>query len=232
MVAEKFFSMDPFIVSSPKNFYQVITFVGDFEGRFFFPLIQIFVTGKSEEIYYKVFNNISSLLKKQTFTIRWEKCHIDFEKALNNSFAKTFGGVQKINCFFHFVQILWRKLSQLGFRKKNKIKTGKKLESIILSSISFEIKFRKAVLYLLLDKEYINVENDAEKFFIKFYLKNWINYKHTWFNGDFQRTNNAIEAHHKQLNSAFDYPKPHISTFINVVKNFERKYFEKTKNAM
>jgi len=94
---------------SPPLFSQLFVIHGLWKTRVM-PLVYILMSNRKETSYLLVFQKLASMLNnpvlKTTMT--------DFEYASLNAFQKVFPQSQQRECFFHFMQSVWKKIQTLG----------------------------------------------------------------------------------------------------------------------
>ena len=128
--------------------------------------------GDEKEETYNHFYNI--LKNKYDFNPKFLTC--DFMKSNLNSIKNIFKEDTKIiTCYFHFIQILWRKANSLHLRNKNYIQTTKLLifNLKLLPFLKFDdmLKFYKEI-------KRQNIFNDnLYDIFFTYLEKNWIGYE-------------------------------------------------------
>ena len=131
--------------------------------------------GKSSNHYDKAFYHVEYLLERGLFKMNWKTSHFDFESGIKNSFCKYTPNIKIEQGFFHFMQIIWRKLSKKGFRTKENFKLGKKIEFTILTVLCFPVKFREYLFDFLIKINQIEINDKTETLFA--YFKNGLNLK-------------------------------------------------------
>ena len=108
-----FWVMDGTFDVSPDLFYQLYNIhapVGNAFNSKVFPLVYILINGKPENLYIRVFQELSDLILKQyKLTITTKFIITDFEKAVINS-TRTVFNLKNKACFFHLSQNIWKKV--------------------------------------------------------------------------------------------------------------------------
>lgn len=119
----EFWIMDGTFRCSPKLVYQLYTIhamVGDQESTHqILPLVYGLLSGKSEHCYFIFLE----LLKNNTYNrinleLNPRIIITDFEKAAINACKLSFPRSQHKCCFFHFVQIIWRRIERAGLSQR------------------------------------------------------------------------------------------------------------------
>ncbi len=106
----------------PQGFEQLLIIQTIIEDKKY-PLLYALMKRKNEESYNKIF----LIIKENIKIINVEWIIVDFEMALCNSCAKNFENAKIRGCWFHFNQIFFRKLIELGckvlFRQSSLFRT-------------------------------------------------------------------------------------------------------------
>ncbi|CAF0979411.1 unnamed protein product [Didymodactylos carnosus] len=92
---------------APQLFHQMYTIHGIIKNKSV-PLVYAFLSGKSQQLYEEMFNEIINNITKEPKFVT-----IDFETAVANALKATFQNVTVFGCFFHYKQAAWRKIMQL-----------------------------------------------------------------------------------------------------------------------
>ena len=119
----------------PQPFYQLLVIrVYDIIHNSFHTVVFALMTNKTRFLYMKVLIMLKinfKKLKKENLDIR--VCHCDFDEALSLALLKCFPSTKIKYCFFHYGQILYRKITSfedngLNFRREfSNSKNAKKL---------------------------------------------------------------------------------------------------------
>ena len=198
----------------PAPFAQVLNLiVYDEKINLFIPLVHILVSTKRQEFYQAILT-----LVKEKLSVRDKEGSImkpfkpflltvDYERGLYQA-AKSALGLstdQLVGCLFHYSQAIWRRMNDLGLRKKEILRTTNQVANalILLAFVDME----------LIDDCFARV---AEAFaHVKLYDEVFVYFRKTWL-GDIKReiwnhsrrlndfaalkmTNNAIESFHNQI---------------------------------
>ena len=85
------------------------------------------LTGKSEYLYNKVFEDVINLLSENGIDIDELPKFImsDFEKSLIKAIKKNFKNCIVDGCFFHYVKLIWSKAKAIGLCNKKNLKLTK-----------------------------------------------------------------------------------------------------------
>ena len=76
------------------------------------PLLFVIMSGKSKQDYKRVLKAVIKLLP----SIRVETITIDFEAAMWKAIHRVLPTMQIFGCFFHWAQVVWRKVQALGLQ--------------------------------------------------------------------------------------------------------------------
>ena len=83
---------------------------------------------------------------------------LDFEKPLQNAIKKNFPGSIIVDCYLHYVKLIWAKSKKLGLFKINKLKKTKLILFIFKLIIFMELDNRNEIFIKV--EEYIAIHND------------------------------------------------------------------------
>ena len=129
-----------------RSFNQILTIIGKYEDKIFFPGSYAHLSHKTTDIYNKLFLNLKSILKQSFFNSDWKNVHLDFEPAHSKAFSNYFPKVKKKFCFFHFKKYILRKITDVRMRNRENMQVSKTLVRIFLTVFFFKkIKQRKLV---------------------------------------------------------------------------------------
>ncbi|CAF4499777.1 unnamed protein product, partial [Rotaria sp. Silwood2] len=96
---------------APHLFHQLYTVHGRFCARTL-PLVYCILSGKSEDIYHKMFDVVLNHVSQCPLSIT-----VDFEKAVHNVIKQKLPQTKLNGCFFHYKQCLWRHVQTLGLQE-------------------------------------------------------------------------------------------------------------------
>lgn len=105
----------------PTILYQLYTIhgkVGRGEHSHVFPLAYCLLSGKSEQLYVTLFQEIQRFADSCDMEIETKLFITDFERAAINGFKSVFPNAEVNGCYFHFKQCLMKKLDKLGLRNR------------------------------------------------------------------------------------------------------------------
>ena len=85
-------------------------------GQVYVPLVYALCSHKDEEMYDLLFGVLSSTFEEYQLEAKLKSVTLDFETAAAKSVRNAFPMIRIIFCFFHFCQILWRKVQQAGLQ--------------------------------------------------------------------------------------------------------------------
>ena len=191
------------------------------------------MTNKTRFLYMKVLIMLKcnfKKLKKENLEIR--VCHCDFEEALSSALLKCFPSSKIKFCFFHYGQILYRKITSTGAdglnisNDFNNSKEAKKLFLMLKYLCFVEPKYVKIIYTEILEKVHI------EEFmlpFVEYFNMNFIEGRNidTWnYCGMYtNRTNNCCEGYNTRLNGYFN-SKPNIYKLLFKLKDEEELIYK------
>ena len=104
----------------PSLFYQLYVIHGlkgvtkPMKDGHLLPSLFVLLPNKLQETYHKMWNQVKILCPDACPT----NLIVDFEKAAINAFESHFLQTQVKGCFFHLTQNVWRKIQELGLKKK------------------------------------------------------------------------------------------------------------------
>src|SRR5579884_2030552 len=78
------------------------------------PLVYLLLTGKSEEIYRCLFEELVDFAAESNITLQPSVIITDFELASINASCQVFPDIDNKGCFFHLCQSGWRKIQSCG----------------------------------------------------------------------------------------------------------------------
>ena len=168
--------------------------------------------------------NIKKLFKNELIINRF---HWDFEEGLSSALCECFPNAKLKYCFFHYGQIIFRKIRSTGnngLNINNKFEVSKKAEKLflMLKYLCF-IEPKYAIIVYNKIKEEVEIENFMIPY-IKYFEDNFIKGrdKDSWnyYNMYSNRTNNCCEGYNSKLNEYFKV-KPHIFKLIIKLKEEE-----------
>ena len=198
---------------APKGYYQLLNFIIYIPHlKLFYPACFAFMTTKTQELYYAVFESVKMIAGLNSFSLNPETIMCDFERGMRNSIAKAFGGAKLVGCYFHFTKCLFTKMNKLGLRKATfKIRA---LALIYYFQIISHCAEEKRKDFLEEIKSIYKKENSKFNNFIGYFEKYWLKnpFLDNLFNAiqenedlTFIRTNNPCEVFHHYL-SKFPFP--------------------------
>ncbi|KFD61128.1 hypothetical protein M514_12617 [Trichuris suis] len=108
--------MDGTFKTVPRLFYQLYTIHGALQTSRFsiFPLVYILMTGKSEELYRRVFQELGDFGERNELHLRPSVIMTDLELSAINAARTEFPDAMNKACFFHSSQCVWRKIQSCG----------------------------------------------------------------------------------------------------------------------
>ena len=112
-----FWIMDGTFKTVPRIFYQLYTIhapIGAEDNSRILPLVYALMTGKSEELYQALFQNLIEFAEENNISLRPSKVLTDFEKAAINASHEEFPSITNKGCLFHLGQSCWRKIQDCG----------------------------------------------------------------------------------------------------------------------
>ncbi|KAG0432055.1 hypothetical protein DMUE_5521 [Dictyocoela muelleri] len=205
--------------SAPRGFYQIYTIMAIINQKSY-PLAYFIMKKKSLESYKIAFRFLKSKLKSMP-----ELILIDFEAASLNCLREIFQETRVEGCYFHFSQLIWRRIQALSlsvlYKKEKQFRLCVKMiislafvpiESVHylgedLSEFFKNIGFSEELnnLWLWFKNLYLNKENISLNIFsVKFWS---INERFMCMD---PLTTNSIEGWHRSLNMNIRIPHPSI----------------------
>lgn len=213
----------------PALFTQMYTIHGINDSKIL-PLLYILLPNKKESTYSIVFN----ALKKLSPILCPESIMMDYEKAVMNVCMKQYPSVKIRGCFFHFKQAIYRKVGQLGLKKK--YDTDSKFSAQIrhLAALAYVPEYDVVTVFEEIIEKNI-IPSDAEGLLDYFEdvwigrpgrnqtrraptfpISMWNMYSNVQL--DLPRTNNCVEGWHTSFNSLLSCSHPTIWKFLNILK--------------
>jgi len=191
---------------------------------YFIPALFILCSGKSEELYVRLFREILQIVGSQ-----WKPVSIgvDFEKGLINAVRYFFENSIIIGCLFHFKQALFRKILKLGLKKPgtNWFEVLKSMTAIALEEI-VDLPESLSRIQSCLGPEWIPFFNYFHNTWTKLYPATlWnINYLKSSLDQSFIcRTNNRLERYNRKLNENLS-SHGNIVALLDFLKSEHRYY--------
>ena len=183
---------------------------------------------KNEISYDKVF----SLIKEKESNIKVSWIIVDFELALVNSCIKNFKNARVRRCWFHFDQILFRKVSDLGCKKIFKESPSFRTHCFLISALAFVPPEKTLEEFDNLLFYFEHLQNINEKIFIfaewfkSNYISNGVGKNHStvfWSTYDLALanlpfTNNSLEAYNRHLNNFSETTHPSLYSLLSELK--------------
>jgi hypothetical protein len=226
----------------PSGFSQLLT-VHCFVFGKRFAMAYILMYKKNYVSYVEAF----SVLKKLCVTINIQYFVSDFELALVSAANFVFENVKLCGCNFHFSQICWRKIQELGHTKiykeeklfKSFVKHLLALAYFPIRSVMLGCKILKQKFENELKKtEFINIyeyfvnhwniENVENVQSVITSVSFWSVYERCLC--DVARTKNSLEGWHRSLNSKTPIPHPNLAKFVNIIQRDEQFSFMEIQN--
>ncbi|KAG0435992.1 hypothetical protein DMUE_4439 [Dictyocoela muelleri] len=225
--ASNIICVDATFFTAPKNFSQLLILHGKYFKKTI-PCVYVFMTNKTEESYFQVFEFLKSNGLHDPKNI-----NMDFELAIYNSLHKCFPSSLLRGCLFHLSQIIVRYLKpniinryKYDIEFKNYVKYMYFLAFVPVNKINTE--FQKLLGLRKNETEYHEFTCWFEKNFIRNY-KNIANKKQDFWSVnnrilcDLPYTTNTCEAYHRYLNSKINQKNRPIGLIIEILKKEERR---------
>ncbi len=167
---------------------------------------------------------------------------VDFERGLINSTKFVFTSSDVFGCNFHFGQIIWRKIQNLGLGTFYKEFTWQRKtirRCFQLAFIPCNLILREFEKILFDVNESNNDENILN--FLLYFRRQFIggdinqepSYEKIFWScyqrviNSIPRTTNSLEGWHRQLNSSFNRSHLNLASFVNVLAREEQRIFVK-----
>lgn len=106
-----FWIMDGTFAVVPSMMRQLFSIHGKVEGVVV-PLIFCLMTKKSKKCYESFFNNLKYVAEQYKIVLKPKRIMCDFEIGISKAAQKCFPSAVGQGCFFHFSQIIWRKIQK------------------------------------------------------------------------------------------------------------------------
>lgn len=214
--------IDGTFYSAPKALYQIIIIRNNVtEQKNYFTTCFALCVNKSEETYKKLFIEVNKNLKRlyPDNDIEPKNIHIDFELALSNAIIGIWNNSKIRYCYFHYHQIIERKMKKYSNLVNNNIEAVELFKRIKTLPLIPNI-YAKDIFNLINAKNKISELNEFldyyEKTFIKKYEIDYWNY----FKEFNLRTNNPCENYTNRLNSFFE-KKPTFYYLVHILAREE-----------
>ena len=199
----------------PVQFYQLWTvFVS--VGRHTLPAIHCLLTGKGQELYEAVINNIFSNIPH----FRPLASMSDWEPAARNAMKKALPNSELYGCWFHFTQRIWAKTQNVGLAQE--FRNNQDIECYIkqLMAIPYLPSSLINPTYTCLQMPSLDTSDPnmiklqkLKKYFKKRWLSQIEPGELSVYNLNIA-TNNAAESYHSKIKSIIRTCHPRIWTFI------------------
>jgi len=200
----------------PTEFYQLLTIMGRKYSRWF-PLVFVLMCDKKEASYDTIWEEILDLAQRMDWNIPDKPLlHVDFEKAISNSFLKFFPDGNVSHCLFHLGQSVYRKILSLGL--SSKYSEDEKWRELVRMLVGLAFLKPEEVTNTFLELAAEIKETNLTEYFDETYVRGRLirtcktkeirdkpQYSiHSWnvhnsFQDNLDRTNNVIEAYHKSI---------------------------------
>ncbi|CAF2887331.1 unnamed protein product [Rotaria sp. Silwood2] len=224
----------------PEIFFQLFAIHASYRDHVI-PVAFLLLPSKKEELYQKMVDEIIQLIPA------WQPHRImmDFEKATQNVFERTFPAVELSGCYFHFCQNVLRFLQTHGFKQtyETDVAFADNVHKILALAFieptmvidGFELLCSK------LDDDYQQILDYIEDNYIgriRGRTRRQPSYPIEFWNMvarvklDTHRTNNHVEGWHRKLNCAFQCCHPTLWTFLDKLIREENNVHVDIINAM
>ena len=217
----------------PEGFgYLLIIMVEDLESKYFLPVVYALCSdSRVTEAYIEFFKSLKEILTKNKLVYNFRTITLDFEAALHSATKIEFPEVKINGCYFHFIQALWRKGGELGYKKEEKLIRYNNLLSKIKKLFYCDLP--------QLDNEYQTIKNEFQEEYKNFfiYFENvWlillqqeiIHYKKI---SSTDRCNSCLEGYNGVVSQSLIKNSTSIK-FLQFIKNEEEKVRHKNFNYL
>ena len=213
----------------PKPFSQLLVLrVNDYFHNAFHTVCFILMKNKTKFLYMKGLVKMKCNYKNIYKTdVKVSVIHCDFEEGLKLALVECFPEAKIKHCFFHYGQILYRKITSTGINGLNinkKFEESRNVHKVfyMLKYLCFiDPKFVEPVFSLIKERIKIDVFMNP---FVNYFYENFLYNKdiNSWnyWNIYNNRTNNCCEGYNSRLNDFFK-TKPHIFKFLLKLKDEE-----------
>lgn len=193
---------------------------------------------KTIKAYEKMFNFISNEIGNQEIMLI-----CDFEIAQIIAFKNIFDKSTVRGCYFHFTQIIWRWIQQLGLviEYKNFVIFKEFIRKLI--SLCFLPSDYIIPAFILIKERYSTTSSSYYKIIDKFernyiYSDNTLTGTHTFWNcyerikNNMPLTTNALEGYHRFINNSFKTAHPNLAIFLDFLIKEELRISIKITEVM
>ncbi|KAL8597954.1 hypothetical protein ACOMHN_063850 [Nucella lapillus] len=215
----------------PRPYKQMFTILGQFQGHVV-PLVYALMTRRGIGQYRQVFQCVKTAVRERTHH-HWRPAHIvcDFERELWTSIETELPRARLQGCYFHFTQILFRKVQELGlavgYRRNNRLQRfiRKVLAICYIPTPVMMMTFNRLLNHARTRR--LLRRYPALGDFITYFRRTYLGPQAlfppaSWSVTDRdmnQRTNNSAESFHKAFGSAVGVRRPNLWMFIRVLKD-------------
>ena len=183
----------------PKDFYQLlIVYYKDIISKEKLPALYILMNNKIYENYISVFESIKCLISQNnTISFNVETITSDSENALILAINECFPQVQRIGCYYHYLNDLKKNFKLYNLIKKNNFTDIMKELSYLPLTYKGDIKFFDDKIDSL-KKNYEDFNNFINNYFIKNKRRFFISKDFDYYNIPQDiRSNSYIETYNK-----------------------------------
>ena len=217
----------------PKEFMQLYTIEGFVRDKFY-PLVYILMEKNTQQAYEYIFEFLKRKIVGQPLYIV-----LDFEVAAMNALSVCFISSRINGCFFHFSQILWRRIQADGFSLRYKTDSKFRTNFSLVVALAFvpdvhvKAMFAKLVDYFLntnVDEYLINFLFYFERIYISNNTYRKINTKgecyYSWVIYEsiihgIARTSNSLEGLHRTFNERVSRKNPSLDELLDLLKDVQ-----------
>lgn len=226
----KVFLCDGTFKNCLKPFYQLYVLFCDIGSTAnennVIPVIYALLPNKKQKTYLIMFELIKSQIRMSTNEKNWEwephKFITDFEQAAINAIERAFPQVLHHGCYFHFLDKIKRKATQLKILHKLKKNSNKNLNKIVSLCMVLpllpESKIEEGLNYIIAESVIIGTTKEVNDL-LKYITHFWMPKKAQWCSfGERHRTTNCCEAWNGQFNKRFMRKPTTTCQFLKVLK--------------
>ncbi|XP_034231509.1 uncharacterized protein LOC117639742 [Thrips palmi] len=225
----------------PQSFAQLFSIHGRYMG-FVFPMVFVLTTRMTEDTYRRVYEQVKSRCAELGVTFGRDGLSfmMDFEIANINAVQALFPRVNVKGCLFHFDQMLWTRVVELGLKNEYEtVGSDIRQDVVTLMALPFipledleetfnevteEMDQRLDDIVTHLDVHYVRgVERRRRRVAPRFGPAIWNTYEAA-LAGE-QRTNNAVEGWHNHLQRLMVIRHASIWRFLENLKKEENEIF-------
>ncbi|CAF2761124.1 unnamed protein product [Rotaria sp. Silwood2] len=206
--------------SAPQKFLQSYSIHGRTDWGIH-PFVHVAMCERKQEQYELVFQGLLDFGNQNNIKLEPISIMLDFELAASNAFLSVFKRSSVLYCHFHYCRSVWRKVQKLGLIKFFQEKSTKRelanlfgLPLVPLTHVydAFESIASTLLRFTSSIEEFLQYFSNTYLHGNKFPPTRWNHFASIGFT---DRTNNALEGHHRSINATIFKPYIDVSFFVN-----------------